>query len=87
MTSSCFYDWQKEAAQQNGQYGLCGGLVVSAFAFYSDDPSSIPAEVYNFSVNLLLKRTKINKKRPGLAHLKKTKWKYFIGLVHALHVC
>ena len=27
-------------------------------AFYSDDPSSIPPEVYNFSVKLLLKRTK-----------------------------
>ena len=48
-----------------------GGLVVSVLAFYSDDPSSIPAEVYNFSVKLLLKRTKINKKRPGLAHFLK----------------
>ena len=28
-----------------------GGLVVSVLAFYSDDPSSIPAEVHNFSVN------------------------------------
>ena len=53
--------------------GCGGGLVVSVLAFYSDDPSSIPAEVYNFSVKLLLKRTKINKKRPGLAQfLKKT---------------
>ena len=51
--------------------GRGGGLVVSVLAFYSDDPSSIPAEVYNFSVKLLLKRMKINKKRPGLAHLKK----------------
>ena len=47
--------------------GCGGGLVVSVLAFYSDDPSSIPAEVYNFSVKLLLKITKINKKRPGLA--------------------
>ena len=45
--------------------------MVSVLAFYSDDPSSIPAEVYNFSVKLLLKRTKINKKRPGLAHFLK----------------
>ena len=45
--------------------------MVSVLAFYSDDPSSNPAEVYNFSVKLLLKRTKINKKRPGLAHFKK----------------
>ena len=51
--------------------GRGGGQVVSVLAFYSDDPSSNPAEVYNFSVKLLLKSTKINKKRPGLAHLKK----------------
>ena len=35
-------------------------------AFYSDDPSSNPAEVYNFSVKLLLKRMKINKKEAGV---------------------
>ena len=52
--------------------GRGGGQVVSVLAFYSDNPSSNPAEVYNFSVKLLLKRTKIKtKKRPGLAHLKK----------------
>ena len=47
--------------------GRGGGQSVSVLAFYSDDPSSNPAEVYNFSVKFLLKRTKINKKRPGLA--------------------
>ena len=52
----------------NLMLGRGGGQVVSMLAFYSDDPSSNPAEVYNFSVKLLLKRTKINKKRPGLAH-------------------
>ena len=40
-------------------------------AIYSDDPSSNPAEVYNFSEKLFFKITKINKKRPRLAHLKK----------------
>ena len=45
--------------------------MVSVLAFYSNDPSSIPTEVYNYSVKLLLKRTKINKKRPGLAHFLK----------------
>ena len=51
--------------------GRGGGQVVSVLAFYSDDPSSNPAEVYNFfSVKLLLKRTKINKKEAGLAHFK-----------------
>ena len=45
--------------------GRGGGQVVSVLAFYSDDPSSNPAEVYNFPVKLLLKRTKINKKEAG----------------------
>ena len=49
--------------------GRGGGQVVSMLAFYSDDPSSNPTDVYNFSVKLLLKRTKINKKTPGLAYL------------------
>ena len=43
--------------------GRGGGQVVSVLAFYSDDPSSNPTEVYKFSVKLLLKRTKINKNR------------------------
>ena len=34
--------------------------VVSMLAFYCDDLSSNPTEVYNFSVKLNLKRTKIN---------------------------
>ena len=37
-------------------------------ALYSDDPNSNPDEAYSFSVNLHLKRMKINKKRPRLAH-------------------
>ena len=28
--------------------GRAGGLVVSVLAFYSDDPSSNPAEAYSF---------------------------------------
>ena len=46
--------------------GRGGGQVVSVLAFSSDDPSSNPAEVYNFSVKLLLKRTKLNKKEAGV---------------------
>ena len=49
-----------------GILGRGGGLVVSMLAFYSNHLSSIPVEVYNFSVKMLLKRTKINKKRPEL---------------------
>ena len=48
--------------------GRGGGQVVSVLAFYSDDPSSHPTEALSFSIILCLKRTKINKKRPGLAH-------------------
>ena len=37
--------------------GRGGVQVVSELTFYSDDPSSNPAKVYNFTVKLLLKRT------------------------------
>ena len=53
------------------ELGSGGGQVVSVLTLYSDDPSSNPAEVYIFSVKLSLKRTKINKKRPGLVHFLK----------------
>ena len=36
--------------------------MVSVLAFYSDDPSSNPAQVYDIFVKLLLKRMKINEK-------------------------
>ena len=49
--------------------GRSGGQVVSVLAFYSDKPSSNPAEVNNCFVKLLLKGTKINKKRPELVDL------------------
>ena len=48
--------------------GSAGGQVVIELVFYSDDPSSNPAEVYSsfYSVNCL-KRKKINKRgRDGL---------------------
>ena len=45
------------------------GQVVSVLAFYSNNLSLNPAEAYSFFLKILsLKRTKINKKRPGLAH-------------------
>ena len=37
------------------------GQVVRVLAFYSIDPSSNPAEVYNIYHKLLLRRMKINK--------------------------
>ena len=36
--------------------GRGGGLVVSVLAFYSDDPSSIPAEVYNFFCKIVVEK-------------------------------
>ena len=45
--------------------------MVSVLAFNSDDPSLNPAEVYNFSVKLVMKINKINKKGPLLVHLKR----------------
>ena len=55
-----------------------GGQVVSVLAFYFDDLSSNPTEVYNFSVKLYLKRKEINKKRPGWSIFQETlKGDYF----------
>ena len=45
-----------------------GDQVVSVLAIDSDDPSLNPAEVYSFYSVYCLKRTKINKYRPGMAH-------------------
>ena len=50
--------------------GHGGDHVISVLALYSNYPSSNPALVYNFSIILLLERTKISQKRPGLTHLK-----------------
>ena len=48
--------------------GCSGGQVVSVLAFYSDDSSSNPIEVYIFSVKCVFEKNEINKKRPWLAH-------------------
>ena len=48
--------------------------MVSVLAFYSEDPSSNPADTYSFSVKFMFGKNK-NKQRkgPGLAHFfKKT---------------
>ena len=50
--------------------GRCGGTVVSALAFYFDNPSSNPAG-YIFYL-LHNGKTTINEKWPGLACLKMT---------------
>ena len=60
--------------------GRGGGQVVSVLAFFSDDPSSNPSEVYNFSVKLLLKTTKINKKEARVGPFKKSIIKLRCGL-------
>ena len=43
--------------------------MVSVLAFNSDDPSSNPPGVYNFSVKNVVKRSKINKNVPRLMRL------------------
>ena len=48
-----------------------GGQVVSVLAFYFDDLSSNPTEVYNFSVKLYLKRKEIKKEAGGGPFFKK----------------
>ena len=39
-----------------------GGQVVSVFAFYSNDPSSNPAEAYSFSVKFSFEKNKNKQK-------------------------
>ena len=47
-----------------------GDQVVSVLAFYSDDPSSNPAEVYSCFFEICGWKEQKNRKRPGLANLK-----------------
>ena len=51
-----------------GTKGRGGGQVVSVLALYSDDPSTNPAEVCNFSKKFL---QKVYKNRLVWSHLKK----------------
>ena len=53
--------------------GRGGGLVVSVLAFYSDDPSSIPAEVYNFFSKNIVEKNKNKQKEAGVGPLFKKK--------------
>ena len=54
-----------------GRHG--GGQVVSVLAFYFDDPTSNPADVYlQFFCEIVVEKDqKINKYWPGLTNLKK----------------
>ena len=51
-------------------FGPCVGQVVSVLSFYSDDPSTNPADAYSFSVNFVFERNE-NKKETGVGPLKK----------------
>ena len=42
--------------QVDRSVGRGGGLVVSVLAFYSDEPSSIPAEVYIFFCKIVVEK-------------------------------
>ena len=53
-----------------GQWWWSSGQRVRLL-FYCNDPSLNLAEVYSFYSEICLKRTKMNIKRPGMAHLKK----------------
>ena len=46
--------------------GRGGGLVVSVLAFYSDDPSSIPAEVYNFFCKNIVEKNETKQQEAGV---------------------
>ena len=42
--------------------GRGGGQVVSVLAFYSDDPSSNPADAYSFSVQIVFEKNENKQK-------------------------
>ena len=67
--------------------GRGGGQVVSVLAFYSDDPCSNPAEVYNLSVKMLLKRTKINKKETRVGPFFKKTFKDWLAYWQSRYAC
>ena len=52
--------------------GCGGGLVVSVLAFYSDDPSSIPAEVYNIFCKIVVEKNENKQKEAGFGPIFKT---------------
>ena len=53
--------------------GRGGGQVVSMLSFYSDDPSSIPAEAYSFLCKICV--WKITKIKKELTQFLKKAWK------------
>ena len=62
--------WQRVGIQKL-TLGRGGDQVVSVHAFYSDDPSSNPADAYSFSVKFVVEiDRKINKERPIFKKLK-----------------
>ena len=60
----------KLSIKQCGPLGRGGVQVVSELAFYYNDLSSKPADVYKSSVKVVVANNEINKKRPGLALFK-----------------
>ena len=53
--------------------GRGGGQVVGGLAFYSDDPSSNPAETCNFFSNILLEKNENKLKRGQVGQLIKNR--------------
>ena len=53
--------------QWNIHWGRAGGHLVCVLAFYFDDPSSNPTEVYSLYSENCLKGTKKHEKRPKMA--------------------
>ena len=48
--------------------GRGGGQVVTVHAFYSDNPSSNPADVYSFSVKYVFEKNENYQNQNGFAH-------------------
>ena len=56
---------KKFSVKYENEVGRGDGQMVSVLAFYSDNLSSNPAEIYNFSCKMVVEK---NKKRLGMSH-------------------
>ena len=64
-----------------------GGQVVSMLAFYSNDPSSNPADAYSFSVKFVFEKNENKQKEAGVGpFLKKTQWNMMIYFAHVKRI-
>ena len=71
LSSSALTTWDDTKKKEWICLGRGGGQVVSVLAFYSDDLSSNPAEVYNFSNKIVIEKNENKQNEAGVGPFKK----------------